>query len=1244
MLNKRNIILRTVLVLLLCMNTYAFYRVDDKPTADYEPRGLIVKFTSDRAPRITADKSGALSTGIRKVDDLNAKYNVKRLSPLLPAPSKFPSVENSGSIFLFEVDESTDIQILESEYEKLPGVIYAEPDYTVEFYEVPDDPLFQYQWNLNNTGQQHHHVLRNWGSYNDALVMVEGTADADIDATEVYQNPPQDATTVVVAIIDSGVDLDHPDLIDNIWTNPREVPDNGIDDDNNGYIDDMHGWDFGSSLDLLNIGDNDPTDEMGHGTHCAGIVAAVADNSAGIAGIIQDCKIMALKFEPLPLVSRIAKSIIYAADNGADVINMSFGLPFRSDLIEEAARYATRKGVILCAASGNDGTYTINFPAGYESTIAIGASNDSDHVTTFSTYGDHLSVCAPGLSILSLRADNTDMYASEYPREPGVHIVDDTYYLASGTSMASPHVVGVAAWLRSASPGLTPEKVKEIIEQSADDIIDPYGVGWNLPGRDQHSGYGRVNLDGALQLAPGVRAGIESPLPNEIISDTTHITGIADGSEPVSYVIELGEGDNPLSWTQLFYSQIPSMTDTLFTWNTDTIPAGRYTLRLSVGEDNKSYVSVFVVNETAAEITSPASGENTANFVSFIGNAYSPEFSYLLMEYKPVSSPDGWQTISDASIPVFDGVLAGWYLEDVTAGSYDIRLTVVSSDSTSVSDTITIDVQSIFSTEDAWKADLDGYPTVIPNYGDFDADGENEIIVGTSSGVTAFNLDGTPKTTGMPEFPRNNYMVPIAVGHLDTDGIDDIVAVGYDPPILYGYPSGGQSFESYLGVFPPVGNYYRSENDFPKVFLKDIDSDSQDEILVFIYSSSIPKTFLFDSNGELINIFDYYAECFPVDMDGNGIDEIYACNRNFCLLRQIDYIDGSTTDSLLIQMNGSNFNCTGMSGFDIDNDDLLELILYGYYVDFGFWIYAFEDGLNLIAGWPHDMGIDDFVVPTVPIFGDIDKDGGLEYFSTYFDISASYILAWNLDGTPYVPGNSNGLLTTTPEPSVLNMLLLADINGDDMADIIACADNDMFNTYNAQRIYAWDSEGHLLSGFPLITVQDVFTSDRFTPSVGDISGDGLIDLTMTTPDSKSIFVNFSSPYDSCSSPAPFWRYNRRMNNIGRLPSACNLTAVDDSDRPVIPDVYRLAQNYPNPFNPRTRIEYSLPSRSHVVISVYNILGQKVKILVDATSPAGHYSVEWDSKDEKGVQAASGIYLYLIHAGEFAASRKMILLK
>jgi len=1233
----------TLLILFMGPAARGLHQEQTSPAPIDTPPRLIVKFETAAPPAPTPSKSGPVTIGRPEVDRLNQRYRVTSIAPIIPASTPAANHHFFRGVVVLTAESSGDLAAMAADYAGLAGVAYAEPDYLAVLHDIPDDSLYPYQWSLHNTAQPHHHVQRNWGSNNDTLIMVNGVDDADIDADEVYANPPDKTTTVVVAVIDTGCDLDHPDLADNIWTNPGEIPDNGLDDDHNGYVDDVHGWDFAASVDPLDPGDNDPTDSYGHGTHGAGIIAAVTGNGLGMAGIAPMAEIMPLKFDPLPLVSRIAASLIYAADNGADVVNMSFGMPYRSDLIDDALAYAKAKGVILCASSGNSGLEEYNFPAASAVSIAVGASSDSDYVTTFSTYGTHLSVIAPGLSILSLRADKTDMYGSGYPAEPGVHVVDSFYYMASGTSMSCPHVVGIAAFMRAVSPGLTPDRAQQILEQSADDIVDPYGVGWNLVGPDLYSGYGRASLAGALAMLPDTRAAIAYPGANAVLSGPVDIGGLADGADFTSWRLEYGPGRAPESWTLLSESTTPVTDDLIYSWDTGGLN-GRYSLRLTVGPDNIDYLTVNIANDTAAAITAPADGEAVSNYVIFEGTAGCPDFSHLVLEYTADTAPDTWTEISRVTIPVFDDVIGPWYTEELPEGAYFVRLLLYDGAGLLRADTIAVTVRSVFSTDQAWRIGYDGYPSIIPNYGDLDNDGVNEIIIGTSGGVRLFDPDGTVKNPAPCDYPLNNFMIPPAVGDLDGDGVDDLVLAGYDPPMVYGFPSGGKPFESYYGIFQNLNNYFMTEHEFPKLFLKDIDGDGKDEIHLYVYDYSLSTHFLYDSDGSLIRRFDYTAEYLPVDLDGDGVDEIYTTGQSFSLLRQFDITDGRVTDSLFIEMDGSPFLCRGMSGYDIDNDGKHELILFGYFADRDYWIYAFEDGLNLIEGWPHNLYLDNYLVPTNPVFGDLNGDGVPEYVTAYFDISASYVNAYNIDGTGYFPG-STGLFATTPEPSVLNLPLLTDVDGDGGTDIVVYANNDMFDTYAIQRIYAWNSGGDILPGFPLITQFDAFTSDRFTPAVGDIDGDGNTDMIMTTSDSALVFINLlDHPYDETNAPAPVWRYDRGMSNVARLAADTGTTPVEDTETEILPESFALEQNFPNPFNPATTIAYTLPERSRVTVSVYNILGEKVAVLTNSVKAAGRHRVVWDGRNQAGETVGTGVYFYRLETDNWSASRKMLLVK
>ncbi|MEM7178733.1 MAG: S8 family peptidase [Pseudomonadota bacterium] len=319
---------------------------------------------------------------------------------------------------------------------------------------IPDDPLYALQWSLENTG-----LLPDFGNPGlQAQMEAIAEPDADIDAADAWEQASGDG--VVVAVIDTGIDLDHPDLDDNLWVNPGEIAGNGIDDDNNGYIDDVHGYDFGgASIRVRDDGDSDPSDTNGHGTHVAGIIAAEGGNGTGIVGAAYEAEIMVLRVGSDDSRSlsgfAILEAIEYAAANGARVSNNSYGTlgAFHRSTIEAVAALDH----LFVYAAGNSGrdqdlldpTRTIfDLP----NVIAVGASTLDDSLASFSNYGaTTVDLAAPG-----------EYIASTY--------LDGGYAFLSGTSMAAPHVTAAAALALSINPALTATAVIDAILASVDPI------------------------------------------------------------------------------------------------------------------------------------------------------------------------------------------------------------------------------------------------------------------------------------------------------------------------------------------------------------------------------------------------------------------------------------------------------------------------------------------------------------------------------------------------------------------------------------------------------------------------------------------------------------------------------------------------------------------------------------------------------------------------------------------------------
>ncbi len=345
-------------------------------------------------------------------------------------------------------------------------VLYVEPNFVHVAGEViesttPNDGSFSSLWGLNNTGQ------------------TGGTVDADIDAVEAW-----DLTTgssdVVIAIIDTGIDYTHPDLVDNMWVNPGEIAGDGIDNDGNGYIDDVYGWDFAND-------DSDPVDGHSHGTHCAGTIGGVGNNSLGVAGVNWNVKLMALKFlsdSGWGYTSDAIGAVNYATmmkrDYGVNVIatSNSWGGGGSSSAMADAIAAAGNEGILFVAAAGNSGSnndISPHYPSNYDldNVISVAATDHNDNMAYFSSYGaTTVDLGAPGVSIYST-------------------VLGGGYASYSGTSMATPHVSGVIGLMAALNPEATISEIKTALMDGTDPLS-------SLAGRTVSGG--RLNAYESLQL------------------------------------------------------------------------------------------------------------------------------------------------------------------------------------------------------------------------------------------------------------------------------------------------------------------------------------------------------------------------------------------------------------------------------------------------------------------------------------------------------------------------------------------------------------------------------------------------------------------------------------------------------------------------------------------------------------------------------------------------------------------------
>lgn len=292
---------------------------------------------------------------------------------------------HGGIVHLALPPDITVVQAM-ARYAQDPEVVFAEPNYLLHSQNIPDDPLLNLQWGLENSGQQVNGYV--------------GTPGADLEAVHAWAavtGNPQ----VVIAVVDSGVNGGHPDLADNIWNNPDEIPGNGIDDDANGFVDDIQGWDFVDD-------DNQPHDATGHGTHVAGIIAARGDNAVGVAGVAWQAAIMPLRFIDAfdsGATSDAVQAITYAVDKGARVVNCSWGGSGQSASLKYIMQ--TSDALFVCAA-GNEGADIDSagfYPAGWDlaNIVSVAASDQMDRLAWFSNFGSRrVHLAAPGMRIYGL--------------------------------------------------------------------------------------------------------------------------------------------------------------------------------------------------------------------------------------------------------------------------------------------------------------------------------------------------------------------------------------------------------------------------------------------------------------------------------------------------------------------------------------------------------------------------------------------------------------------------------------------------------------------------------------------------------------------------------------------------------------------------------------------------------------------------------------------------------------------------
>lgn len=431
-LSNNSVLLAFTLLLFVCSPQIVFGIVNEDPQVEELIKGVIVfKVVSELATDLS-HQDGVERFGVLEIDNFMKMIGATWVEKRFPfIKSAEPGKTDLTRIYNLYFPEDYDPYIVSEDISKIDGVEYAHP------------------WYLNYVFLDHNDPDRDQQYYLD-LVLANEAHD--------YSTGSED---IVIAIVDTGMDMNHEDLRGNLWFNPNEEA-NGRDDDNNGLIDDIHGWNF-------NGNSNDMTDTYGHGTHVAGLASAVTNNRVGIASIGYSCKLMVVKVGQGPGISHGYQGIAYAASMGAHVINNSWGGARAGEADREAVVYAYEQNSVDVCASGNNNRSTRMYPAGFDEAFAVSSTDRNDVKSGFSNYGNWVHISAPGTNIYSTYRNNG-------------------YSTLSGTSMASPQVAGAAAIIRTEFPDFNVEAVQLALQYGADDIEE------QNPNHRGMLGSGRLNL------------------------------------------------------------------------------------------------------------------------------------------------------------------------------------------------------------------------------------------------------------------------------------------------------------------------------------------------------------------------------------------------------------------------------------------------------------------------------------------------------------------------------------------------------------------------------------------------------------------------------------------------------------------------------------------------------------------------------------------------------------------------------
>lgn len=783
------------------------------PLAVQAQPSFIVRLTDDApAALVEAVEAG----GAAKQGAYPALFDgVSRTRPVFSQPGGAKTAPFQA--YVLSVPDSTSLAARLEAWGAEPGVAYVQPNrrYLLDAAEGPNDPMLDSLLHLP--------VIRAF------------------DAWELTRGDP----SVRVGLVDTGLYFEHPDLIGQVWINPGEdlngngladpADFNGIDDDGNGFVDDIHGYDFVDRPSSVEPGDyrerdGDPSEDdrpgggRGHGTLVAGVIAARAGNAEGIAGVAPETRLVPLRAFGADGVGEdddVAAAIVYAAQMGLDALNLSFGDVYYSPLMHEAIQFAVAEGTVVVASGGNLGGDGPHYPSDYPEVVAVAwLTQDGTSIAGRGTYGSGIDLGAPGSSVFTTLMPRRD--------EDGAILPETRYGRRSGSSVAAPMVTAVVALLRALDPALTPSAIRAALTASARDVGEP---GW-----DHRTGAGLLDAAAALGRALPARVAIDLPEQDGGVAQSrVPILGTVLDPAFASYEVAFAPGaeDPAAAWTTID-GPIPAqrLDDTLAVWQTGALPEGRYTLRLAA--TLRSGRTIEDRRRVVVDRTPPVLDARIVE-VGLIGSRHGIVADVRTDDLTAMTMAVGGQSVESDRRARHHGLV--WVDEGGRGGTLQVRLRAVNAAGLeSVFDT-TLAVPATRTNDAYFTRDALTVPHgyLLPFPTDFDGDGLLELVMNRYQDGWIGDTLAFYEWDGAGFRPAQHLIanvIPRDVGDPDGDGLAEVLTQVAGATLVLEQPAPGRypsavSFVDTTGLANPFadGAAFGAR-------LTDLDADGRGEILV----------------------------------------------------------------------------------------------------------------------------------------------------------------------------------------------------------------------------------------------------------------------------------------------------------------------------------------------------------------------------------------------------------------------------